>query len=72
MGNLRGWKIRQPKLKAQLLKGRKDDGAPIARLFLLRREAEEFCNDDMQVMITKSIYIRRTVYNCLGFYLKLA
>lgn len=56
MGNLRGWKIRQPKPKVQLLKGRKDDGAPIARLFLLRREAEEFYNDDMQVMITKSIY----------------
>ncbi|KAF3487233.1 hypothetical protein F2Q69_00052685 [Brassica cretica] len=37
-----------PKLKAQLLKGRKDDGAPIARLFVLRREAKEFCNDDMQ------------------------
>ena len=57
MGNLRGWKIRLSKLKAQLLKGRKDDGAHIAHLFLLRREAEEFCNEDMQVMITKSIYI---------------
>ncbi|CAN7029972.1 unnamed protein product [Brassica oleracea var. botrytis] len=48
MGNLRGWKIRLSKLKAQLLKGRKDDGAHIAHLFLLRREAEEFCNEDMQ------------------------